>query len=482
VSRTPPPLAGYPASAADEVLDADGHLRADRTALAGVLELGPRGLADAATSLAAAARERDLVLGTWSDGRQVVRPVTVDPVPRVVPAAEWRVVAAGAAQRHRALLAFLADTYRAAGRRRTDPDRAPAVVRAGVLPEWAVAGSPGREPQAVGYAWAGQPRAALAACDVVRTADGRWLATADHLREPAGLALAVTARALASRPGTALLPGVPVADPASAVGGLRAALEAAAPPACDGSPCIAVLTAGDADAAEHRLLAEALRVPLVAPLDLWPQADGGITATVDGARAPVDVLYRRFPEAELAAHRTPAGPSLAALLLEGVRSGRLGLANVPGNGLADDAATFPWVPELIRFYLGEEPLLDSVRTWVLADEGQWAQVRDRLHELVVEPVSAYGGGGTVVGPECSAGELAMLEAEVAAAPHRFVAREVAVAGTVPTVDGGRPVPRPVDLRVFTAAAADGTVTPLPAPLTRVAADVGWIKDTWLLSD
>ena len=161
---------------------------------------------------------------------------------------------------------------------------------------------------------------------------------------------------------------------------------------------------------------------------------------------------------------------------------------MPGNALADDVATYACVPAMIRFYLGEEPLLDSVPTWVLADADQWAQVRDRLHELVVEPVDGYGGRGTVVGPEASAAELAELEAEVAAAPHRFVARELLEATTVPTLVDGGLQPRRVDLRVFSAAGPEPRV--LPAPLTRVAPAVGstvtdpfrgaGTKDTWIL--
>jgi carboxylate-amine ligase len=206
--------------------------------------------------------------------------------------------------------------------------------------------------------------------------------------------------------------------------------------------------------------------------------------SLDGERVPVDVLYRRFDDAELGAHRTGTGQSLAGLLAEGVRSGRLGLANVPGNGLADDAATYALVPDMIRFYLGEEPVLGSVRTWVLADAEQWAEVRDRLHELVLRPVDAYGGTDVVVGPACSAAELAVLQAEVAAAPHRFVAQEPVECTTAPTLVGARLVPRPVHLRIFSVASG-GSTRALPAPLTAVgdSSDVrraGVTKDTWLL--
>jgi uncharacterized circularly permuted ATP-grasp superfamily protein len=311
----------------------------------------------------------------------------------------------------------------------------------------------------------------------------------DHLRGPAGLGYALANRdsVRAALPG--LGTGIAPVDPYGAVPLLRAALRAAASPACSGVPRIAVLTAGASDNAwfEHGLLADVLGVPLVRAVDLWPRMDGGIEVDVEGERRPVDVLYRRFDDGMLGAYRTPIGQPLDSLLTDAVRAGRLGLANVPGNGLADDAAAFAWVPAMIRFYLGEEPLLACPRTWVLADEGQWAEVRDRLHELVVRPVTGYGGRGAVVGPSCSAAELAALQAEVAAAPFRFVAQEPVQATTVPTLVDGALRPRPVDLRVFSASVGRGGVAVLPAPLTRVAlgdgggaARGGGTKDTWLL--
>jgi uncharacterized circularly permuted ATP-grasp superfamily protein len=202
------------------------------------------------------------------------------------------------------------------------------------------------------------------------------------------------------------------------------------------------------------------------------------------------VFYRRFDDGMLGAYRTPTGQPLDTLLTEAVRAGRLGLANVPGNGLADDAAAYAWVPAMIRFYLGEEPLLGSIPTWVLADESQWAQVRNRLHELVLRPVAGYGGRGAVFGPSLAADEVAALQAEVAAAPYRFVAQEPVETSTAPTLVDGSLQPRHADLRVFSVTLGGGTVAALPAPLTRVAlgaghssasaARGGGSKDTWLL--
>jgi len=485
-----PLFPGYRPADADEAVGADGRPRNGYAVLGAWLErLGGDRLPAAAEALAAAHRARGVTVSTWTDGRREAHPVHVDPVPRVVTAEAWAELAAGVQQRHRALNAFLADAYRAAGRRRGDADRHPEIVQAGVLPEWAVAHSPGRDPQAVGLAWPGQPRAALAGVDLRRTREG-WVVLGDDLRLPAGLghALAVRDTVLAAGSGPGPEAGA-VLDPWDAVPMLLAGLQAAAPPACEQPARVAVLAApdGEDDGFEQRMLADALQVPLLRPSDLWPRLDGGIDATVDGVRQPVDVLYRHVDDAALGVYPAPVGQPLDLLLAEAVRAGRLGLANVTGNGVADDAATYAWVPAMIRFYLAEEPLLPSVHTWVLADPAQWAAVRERLHELVLTPVAGYGGGRVVSGPSCTGAELAELQAEVAAAPHRFVAQEPVQGSTAPTLADGRVRPRHVDLRVFSVAAP--TYRALPAPLTRVAlsegstpgsaADSG-VKDTWLL--
>jgi uncharacterized circularly permuted ATP-grasp superfamily protein len=489
VSRNP--LADYPAAPADEAVDVAGRLREGYAVLAPALAaLGTAGLTAAASALVAERAARGVTVAAWADGRQTVRPLLLDPFPRILPVAEWARVAAGVEQRHRALNAFLADAYRAAGRRRGDADRAPEIVRAGMLPEWAVAHSPARDPDAVAQAWPGQPRATLAAADVVRTPSGTWLATADHLRVPVGLGYALAGRDTAHATIPELFAAAAPVDPYDALPLLRSGLAAAAPPACPGTPRMAVLTAGDTDNAwfEHRLLADALGVPLARAADLWPRMDGGVEIASGGTRLPIDVLYRRFDDGLLGAFRTPSGQSLQSLLTEAVRAGRLGLANVPGNELAEDAATYAWVPAMIRFYLSEEPLLGQVPTWVLADSGQWNEVRHRLHELVLTPVAGYGGRGAVVGPDCSNAELASLQAEVAAAPYRFVAQEPVTSTTVPTLVEGVLQPRAVDLRVLSVARDPGGATALPAPLTRVAAAPGatpalWdggSKDTWIV--
>lgn len=477
--------------ASDEMIDDAGQLRGGYPVLGpGLTRLGSDGLTAAGTALDELRAARGVGVAGRFDGRPCTRPFPQDPLPRVLAAVQWRQISVGVEQRHRALNAFLAEAYRAAGRRRGDTDRAPEVVQAGVLPEWAVAHSPERVPEAVGLAWPGQPRATLAAVDLVRTADGRWTVVADHLQVPAGLGHAMVAREAARAATPRLFPGTGLVDPADALALLRTGLSAAAPPRVEQPPRIAVLAPGEADGDwfEHQALAERLGVPLVRPGQLWPRVDGGLEAAIDGERFGVDVLFRRFDDVALGAYRTPIGRPLGVVLAEAVRAGRLGLANVPGNGLADDASLYAWTPRLIRHYLGEEPLLDSVPTWVLADPEQWAQVRDRLHELVLTPVAGYGGGGRVVASECDAVQLAELEAEVAAAPYRFVAQEPVPRSTLPVLSGGSLVGRHTDLRVFSAACPEPRA--LPAPLSRVAPHAGstdtdpgrgaGVKDTWLL--
>ena len=465
------PLAGCPA-------DVQRELRR-------VLEAGPAQLIAATTEVY---RSRGVTVGLWSDGRQQSRPVVLDPLPSVLTAPHWAQLAAGVEQRHRALNAFLADAYRAAGRRRGDPDRSAEIVRAGVLPDWAVVHSPGRDPGAIGLAWPGQLRATVAAADLVATASGEWIAVADHLQVPAGLAYALAARDGITAIGAGRLPPAGVLDSHDAVPMLTEGLASAAPPACAGPPRIAVLTTSNGAGVpyEDALIASVLAVPLVQATDLWPRLDGGLEAVVDGRRCPVDVLYRRFGDVALGAYRTPTGQALDGVLAEAVRAGRLGLVNVPGNGIADDAATFAWVPAMIHFYLGEEPLLPSLPTWVLADPEHWAAVRGRMREFVFTPVAGYGGGLRVAGPSCSAAELDRLRQEIDAAPQRFVAQEPIAVSTLPGASGDGWEPRPAALRVFSVAGA--SVRALPAPLTCIGAD-GFpapetgsaTKDTWLLS-
>ena len=269
----------YRSPTVDEAVDDAGTVRSGYGPVVPALEeLGGVGLAAAVGEMGRERRARGVVFGTFVDGELVEHPFPLDPLPRLVPAAEWAQLARGVEQRTRALNAFLADAYRPAGRRRGDAgaDR-PEAVRAGVLPEWLVTRSPGYRPGAASLAGPGQARVAVAGMDLLRAADG-WVVLEDNLRVPSGLGYAIVNRdsARAALPG--LFDGVPgLAEPHDAVAVLRAALADAAPPACAGTPRLALLTDGPVNTAwfEHRLLAEAMGIPIATPDTLWPAPTAG---------------------------------------------------------------------------------------------------------------------------------------------------------------------------------------------------------------
>jgi carboxylate-amine ligase len=252
----------------------------------------------------------------------------------------------------------------------------------------------------------------------------------------------------------------------------------------DGDDTIALLSAGPRDAAfyEHRLLAEQMSMPLVTLGELTV-TDSGVYA--HGRR--LKVLYRRLDEQTLldatGADGRPIGPAICAALADG----RVSLLNALGNGVADDKRVYCYVPSMITYYLGEQPLIAQVPTYPCAEPQHLAQVLDRLAELVLKPVDGYGGHGVVIGPEVGSAELAALAAVLQAHPEDWVAQDLVSLSTHPTFTGTGLEPRAVDLRAFVLLGDRAQVA--PAALTRVAPNGSMIvnssrgggaKDTWIL--
>jgi uncharacterized circularly permuted ATP-grasp superfamily protein len=404
---------------------------------------------------------------TFGDGGAFV----VDPIPRLLTAAEWRDLERGLAQRLRALDAFVDDVYR---ERRA--------IAEGVVPERVVAGCPFLEEDLRDvrppHAWI-----SIAGLDVVRGADGRFRVLEDNVRTPSGMAYALAAR-------RAIGEHLPYAgrrrDIAAELAALLRGVVAAARPEPDADGIAVLLSDGPENPAwyEHEELAELGEIRLARLEELV--ADGDRVALRDGRR--VQVVYRRTNGDRLRGDDgglTPVGERL----LPALRAGTVGVVNMFGTGVADDKRLYPYVDALVRLYLDEEPLVRSVPTFDLEDPRARAEALERLDELVVKPRDGHGGDGVVIGREAGRARLREVREEIERRPEAYVAQETVTLSTHPTVIDGRLVPRHVDVRPFVF--HDGReVRALPGGLTRVALDEGEMvvnssrggggKDTWVL--
>ena len=366
----------------------------------------------------------------------------LDAVPRVIAASDWERLEAGLLQRVRALDAWCADVY---GERR--------IVREGVVPERVIDTIDTLEPAVCGTRldrWV-----AIAGLDVVRAPDGRFLVLEDNLRTPSGMAYAVAARV------TTLMLLEP-AEPPVPVDGLRDMLRLAL-----GEGRAVLLTDGPSNDAywEHAWLAELLDIPLVEPSEV------DLTG--------VDVVYRRTNAWQL---DSAVGRLLQAA---GVR-----VVNAYGVGVGDDKLAHAYVEDMVRYYLGEEPLLGSVRTYDLGRREVLEEALDRIEELVIKPRAGYGGEGVVICPHASREDVAGIREDVRAAPEDYIAQELIPLSEHLTVIDGAFVPRHVDLRPFVFLGPGDSGRVLPGGLTRVALDEGALvvnssqnggaKDTWVV--
>jgi len=399
----------------------------------------------------------------------------LDPVPRLIEWEEWAPLGAGLAQRAMALDRFIADVY---GERE--------IVAAGVVPARAVETCDHHEPR-VAQLPPAPVRVAVAGLDVVRGPDGRFRVLEDNVRTPSGFAYVLAARELLDRHLPPWLADGRVSF-APAIDLLARSLRAAAPDDVD-DPSIAVLTDGRGNSAwyEHDRVARMLEIPLV-ELDDLSVRRGRLMARNGNTHVPVDVVYRRTDEDRL----TNADGELTdvgAALIEPLSNGTLSCVNAFGAGIADDKLIHAYVEDMVRFYLGEEPLLPSVPTYDPCDEDRREEILDRIDELVVKPRSGFGGRGVVVGPHAEPGDVRSAARALAERPEDFVAQELVMLSTHPTSVDDRLEPRHVDLRPF--AFGGDRFEAAPGGVTRVALDRGALvvnasqrggaKDTWVMA-
>ena len=461
----------------DEMFADDGGVRPGREGLSEAIDaLGPDGLL-------ARARLRDAHLSAQGitftlSGRE--RPLPMDLVPRIVDATEWQVIEAGVAQRIRALEMFLDDIYGAGE-----------ILRDKMIPRRLVTSSAHFHREAHGVRPPNGVRIHVAGVDLVRDDQGVFRVLEDNLRCPSGVSYVLENRRTLSHVVPELFTSYRLRGVEEYPTRLLGALVAAAPLGV-AEPTVVVLTPGVHNSAhfEHAFLARRMGVELVEGRDLFCR-DGVVRMRTTRGSEPVHVIYRRIDDDYLdPVHFRPDSVLGVPGILNAARAGSVTIANGVGNGVADDKAVYPYVPTIVRYYLGEEPVLPNVQTYDLRDPEQREFVLPRLDSMVVKPVDGSGGYGIVVGSKASDEELVGAATAIQADPRGWIAQPIVQLSTSPTVvEGGRLAPRHLDLRPF--AVNDGEkVWVLPGGLTRVAlvegslvvnsSQGGGSKDTWVL--
>lgn len=408
------------------------------------------------------------------------RAFPLDILPRVIEMDTWSRIDAGVQQRVAALERFLADVY--------GPGE---IFDDGVIPRRVITTSSHYHRASATVRPANGVRVHVSGIDLVRDNNGDFRVLEDNVRVPSGVSYVITNRRAIS----SALPETIAQHRIRPVAGypqrLLAALRAAAPAGVT-DPTVVVLTPGVYNGAyfEHALLARTMGVELVEGRDLECRRGRVMMRTTQGL-APVHVIYRRVDDEFLDPVHFRADSMLGCPgIIDAARAGNVTLANAVGNGVADDKLVYTYLPDIIRYYLREEPVLPNVDTWRLGDATAREEVLDRLDELVLKPVDGSGGKGIVIGPRATRAELDELRGKVLEDPRAWIAQPVVQLSTVPTFVDGALGPRHVDLRPF--AVNDGDrVWVLPGGLTRVALAEGELivnssrgggsKDTWVLA-
>ncbi len=360
-----------------------------------------------------------------------------------------------------------------------------------VVPEEMIRTAKTFRPQCQGLKPAKGVWAHVTGTDLVRDADGQIYVLEDNLRCPSGVSYVLENREIMKRILPEVFRGSPVAPVEDYPERLLQTLLETAPPSAH-YPTAVVLTPGIYNSAyfEHSFLAQQMGVELVQGSDLSVENGRVVMHTTKG-KQPVDVIYRRIDDDFLDPKCFREDSCLGVPgLMDVVKAGRVTLANAPGTGIADDKALYAFVPEIIKYYLGEDAILPNVPTYICADEKEKNYVLSHLDKLVVKPTNESGGYGILMGPQASKEEREKCAQAVKANPRNYIAQPMLSLSTVPTIVDDHTEPRHVDLRPFILCGEDIYV--LPGGLTRVALKKGSMivnssqgggsKDTWVLAD
>ena len=427
-------------------------------------------------------RRIGITFAVYGDADAEERLIPFDIIPRVLTRPEWRTLERGLIQRARALNAYLADIY---GPRDC--------VRAGVVPEDLVLRNPQFRLEMVGRPPPHGVFTHIAGIDLVRTEADEFYVLEDNCRTPSGVSYMLENREVMMRLFPDLFARCRVAPVEGYTEALLATLRSVAPPRAQANPTVVLLTPGMYNSAfyEHSFLADKLGIELVEGGDLFVHDSVVFMRTTEGPKR-VDVIYRRIDDDWLdpLAFRPDSGLGVPGLM-GAYHAGNVTLANAPGAGAADDKAIYSYMPEIVRFFTGEEPLLNNVPSWRCREPDALKYVLEHLGELVVKEVNGSGGYGMLVGPTASAAEIETFRARLEADPANFIAQPTLALSTCPTFVDSGVAPRHVDLRPFVLTGSD-EVRITPGGLTRVALKEGSLvvnssqgggtKDTWVMDE
>lgn len=414
--------------------------------------------------------------GIYKNGTFEERLFPFDAIPRVIEAQEWAQLERGLSQRVRALNLFLRDVY---GEKR--------IIADGVVPEDFVYRSPGYLPQCEGIVPVKGVYSHISGIDLVKGKDGVWYVLEDNLRIPSGASYPLIARELCRRCSPETFRHNGVVDNRNYGELLRRTMDSV-----NAGGINVVFTPGRYNAAyfEHSYLAEMSGAVLAEAGDLYVR-DSALYYRATGGDRRVGAIYRRVSDEYMDPLAFEA-QSLIGIpnLMAAYRSGNVGVLNAFGNGVADDKGIYYFVPRMIKYYLGEEPVLCNAPTYLPFYEEDRKYVLEHMDTLVVKDVAEAGGYGVVFGDRLTQGQLADLRNLVLAQPRRFIAQEVVDFQDLPIVEGEGQVERKADLRAFVLTGAEETVV-WPSGLTRFSRNPdsfivnssqgGGFKDTWILS-